>query len=73
MQFQSRWARTPSAQLQKNIRDTLIKHLKMLEVAQNSDGTVRKRFEEQIAYIEALSASKVRLYKTDARDKHSKI
>jgi hypothetical protein len=43
------------------MRETLAKYVKILETAQKSDKLVQKRFEEHLPYIEALSASKVRL------------
>ena len=57
-QYKERWNRMSSDDLQKNLRDQLLKYEKFLQTSKDSDELVRKRFESSLPFIDALCASK---------------
>lgn len=57
--FKERWTRTPSADLQKSIREKLERFQRLMGTAKGSDEIVRKKFEANLHYIESLCATKV--------------
>ena len=60
-QFRDRWKRLDSQTAQKDLRAQLVKRRDLLQVARKSDDLVKTKFEKNLPYVEALSATKEEL------------